>query len=359
MVPFFFDGGLSLLVLFRDRKDTFTLDRVEFVCTPKESRVTLDVEKSGKTGGTQDGATHDNESRLVLELTETKPEANGTCVSSGTNNSGDGSSGRRVNVGNNTVTGSLSGLNENGKDNHDTNGSGKISSVGKDQDQTTLDEKEDGMNENTTAHSHASVELVRGEASKTTGEKIHPSKDRGNGGSGLGGLIELFTEVKGGGVVHGQLNTKAASVLDEHNPSVQVQSTITEGSGGRNLWHSSVLLHLGVISLRRIVGDEVDHDAGRERNKSGDDTHSTPREFGNAVFGSVATVKDDLEKREESGSHDKLGNTTTKVTPTSAKSIGSTNDLSGKHTGRPEVGEKHKQSENVNKTGCSYINKMM
>jgi hypothetical protein len=321
--------------------------------------MSLDVDTGGKNSGRQDSGTHDDEGILIVELTETESEAYSTGVSSSTDNSGDGSSGWRVNVWNNTVAGSLSGLNENGEDNHDANGSGKVSSVGKDQDHSTLSEKEDGMNENTTTHSHAGVELIGGKSSETTSEKVHPAKDRGDGSSGFGGLVELFAEVKGGSVIHGQLNTEAASVLDEKNPSVQVQSTITERSSSRYLWHGSVLLHFGVVTLWGVIGDEVHDDTRRESNDSWDNRDSTPREFSNALIGSVATIEDDLEKREESRSHDKLGNTTTEVTPTSAKGVSSTNDLSGKHTGRPEVGEKHKQSENVNKTGCSYINKMM
>jgi hypothetical protein len=355
----FFDGSLSLNVWFRDGKDTTILDRVDIIGTAEESGMSLDVDKDGKNSGTQDSGTHDDEGILVVELTETESEADGTGVSSGTDNSGDGSSGRRVNVWDNSVTGSLSGLDENGEDNHDANGSSEVSSVGKDQDHTTLGEEEDGVDENTTTHSHAGVELVRGKSSKTTGEQVHPSKDRGDGGSRLGGLVEFFAEVEGGGVVHGQLNTEAASVLDEENPSVKIQGTVTERGSSRDLWHGSVLLHVGVVTLRGVIGDEVNHNTRRESNDGWDNRDSTPCEFSNALVGSVATVENDLEKREKSRSHDKLGDTSAEVTPTSAKGVGGTDDLSGKHTGRPVLahdegtsGDTNEETENGKSSGA-------
>ena len=213
--------------------------------------------------------------------------------------------------------------------------------MGKDQDETSLTGKEDGVDEDTSTHSEAGVELIRGESSETTGKEVHPSKDRGNGGGRLGSLFELLLEVKCGGVVHGELDTEAASVLDEENPRVEVESSAAEGSGGRNLGHGSVLLHLAVVSLWCVITDKVNSDTGGKSDNGRDDRDSTPGPLG------IVVVKD-LEERKEEGSHDELGDSTSEVTPSTDQSVGGSNNVLGEHTGGPVLAHDKSTSSNSN-----------
>lgn len=73
-------------------------------------------------------------------------------------------------------------------------------------------------------------------------------------------------EVKRCGIVHGQLDAKAAGILDEEQPSVEVEGSSAEGVGSRHLSHGAVLLHILVVTLRGVVGDEKDGDSNSETN---------------------------------------------------------------------------------------------
>jgi hypothetical protein len=56
--------------------------------------------------------------------------------------------------------------------------------VGKDQDQGTLEREQNGLDNDTSTHSHFGVRLVTKVSTKSTGKEVHPAKDGGNGGSG-------------------------------------------------------------------------------------------------------------------------------------------------------------------------------
>ena len=116
--------------------------------------------------------------------------------------------------------------------------------------------------------------------------------------------------------------------MDEQEPGVEVQGSLTEGGSGRDFGHLSVLLEFRVVTLRGIVGDIVDHDTGSETNTSRDNGDSTPGEGG-------VTAGEHLEKREKSRSHDELGDTSSKVSPSSAKGVGGSDNFLAEHTRRP------------------------
>jgi len=141
----------------------------------------------------------------------------------------------------------------------------------------------------------------------------------------------LILEVKGGGVVHGQLDTEAASVLDEQEPSVQVEGTCAERSSGRNIGHGSVLLELAVVTLGRVFREKVHANTNRKGDDGRDNRDPSPRNFGRLGL----VLEDLLEKREKSRSHDQLGDTSSKVPPPTNKSVGGSDDLLGEHSGSP------------------------
>jgi hypothetical protein len=72
-------------------------------------------------------------------------------------------------------------------------------------------------------------------------------------------------------------------VLKEQDPSVQVEGSLTEGSGGGNFGHLSVLLQITVISLGGIFGNIVNHDTRSKRNNGRDNTDGSPCLFGITV----------------------------------------------------------------------------
>ena len=303
--------------------------------------MSLDDEEKTEEGRSKNGASHNSESLDVSQLAESKTEPNGSSVSSGSDNTRDGSSGWGIDVRDNSVSGSFSGLNKEREEYHDGDGSSQGSGVGENQNKGSLAGKKNGVDEDTSSHSHASVESVTEVSSSTTGKQVHPSEDRSNGGGRLGGLSETFTEVKGGGVVHGKLNTEAAGILDEKKPSVDVESSTAERGGGRNFGHDSVLLQFVVVSLGTVVSDEVDNDSRRKGNNSGNNADSSPGLLG-------VVVEEDLEKGEEGRSHDKLRDTSSKVSPSSDKGVGSSDDLLGEHLSRPVLAHDEGSSGNTN-----------
>jgi len=290
--------------------------------------VSLDEDDEGKNGGSQDGESHDEEGGLVRQVAESESEADGSSVSSGTNNSRNGSGGRRVDVRDNSVGGSFGGLDEEGEEDHDGDGASERLGIGEDQDENTLGDQADGLGPKTSTHSHVLVTLIGQVSSKTTSEQVHESKDGSNGSGRFGAEQELVLEVKGGGVVHGQFDTEAASILDEQEPSVDVESSLAERGSCRNFGHLSVLLQIGVVTLGGIVGEEVDQDTSSESDNGRDNGDNLP------CLGGI-TIVDLLEEREESRSHDKLGDTSSKVTPSSAQGVGCSDNFSAEHTGRP------------------------
>ena len=71
----------------------------------------------------------------------------------------------------------------------------------------------------------------------------------------------LLPKVKRRGIVHGKLDAEAAGVLDEEQPSVEVEGSRAEGVGSRHLSHGAVLLHILVVTLGGVIGDEKDGDS--------------------------------------------------------------------------------------------------
>merc|ERR1719446_462476 len=322
----FVDLGLAFGILDRNGKGLgFGLGGV---FSADKSGVSLDEDDQGKNARSDNGPSHELEGGLVLEVAESESEADGSGVSSGSDDSRDGSGGRGVNVRDNSVGGTFGGLDKEGEEDHDGDGGSKGVGLGEDQDKNTFGEEADGLGPKTSTHSVVVVTDIGQESSKSTGEEVHESEDGGNGGGGFGGEFELVLEVKGGGVVHGKFDTEAAGILDEKQPGVDVEGTLTEGGSGGDFGHLSVLLEFRVVTLGGIVGDHVDHDTGSETNNSRDKGDSTPG------LGGV-TAGEDLEKREKSRSHDELGDTSSKVTPSSAKSVGGSDDFLAEHSGRP------------------------
>ena len=215
---------------------------------------------------------------------------------------------------------------EGGEDNHNNDGSRKRVTVGEDENHDSLKNEADCLPPKTSTHSHLGVGFVRDVSPNTTGEQVHPSEERGNCSGSLGVEKELLTEVEGGSVVHGELDSEAACVLDEKKPSVEVHGTSAEGSSGRHFSHSSVHLHVFVVTLGSIIRDLEDDETDRDTNNSRDDAYSPPCHLSRHT---------NLEKREETGSHDELGDTASKVTPSSDKSVGCSYNFLGKHTGGP------------------------
>ncbi len=238
----FVDFTGSFGVLDRDRKGLGFLVLWSIISSADQRRVALDDDTEGQDGRSQNDESHEHESSLVFEVAESKSEADSSSVSSSSDNSRDGTSGRRVNVWDNTVGGTLGGLDEEGEEDHDGDGGSKRLGLGKDQNENTFSDQAKGMGNNTSTHSHVFVSGIGEESSKTTGEQVHESENGGDGGSRFGGELENFLEVKGGSIVHGQFNTEAASVLDEKNPGVEVEGSLTEGGSGRDIGHLSVLL---------------------------------------------------------------------------------------------------------------------
>jgi len=68
------------------------------------------------------------------------------------------------------------------------------------------------------------------EPTETAGEEVHPSEDRGNGGSLFCRLTKLILKVQSSSIVHGQLYSEATGVLEEQDPRIEVDGARTEGS---------------------------------------------------------------------------------------------------------------------------------
>lgn len=303
--------------------------------------MSLDEDQKGKEARSDNGESHKHESILVFEVAESKSEADGSGVSSGSDDSGDDTGDRGINVRNNSVRGTFGGLDKEGEEDHNGDGSSKSVGLGKDQDKDTLEQKAKSLGPKTSTHSVVLVTDIGQESSKSTGKEVHESKDGGDSGGGLGGELELVLEVEGGGVVHGQFDTEAAGVLDEHEPSVEVEGSLAEGGSGGDFGHLSVLLEFRVVTLGSIVGDQVDHDTSSETNNGRNNGDSTPG------LGGV-TSGEDLEEREESRSHDELGNTSSKVSPSSAKSVGGSDDFLAEHSGGPVLAHDEGTSSGTN-----------
>lgn len=83
-----------------------------------------------------------------------------------------------------------------------------------------------------------------------------------------------------------------------------------------------------VVALGGIIRDVVDHDNGSESDNGGVNADGAPRLFG-------ILVVDFLIEGEENRSHDELGHTTAKITPSTAKSVSSSDDFLAEHAGGP------------------------
>ena len=320
--------GLVGIRLRNSKGRTTGLGNGGIVFSTDKSGMSLDEDEDGEDGGTNNGTSHHNKGGLVVQLTETHSKADGTRVSSSSDNTGDRSSVWWVNVWYNTIRGTFSGLDKEGEKDHNNNGSCKSSRVGEHQNEDTFGQKENGLGPEASTHSALGVGPVRDETTKTTGKEIHPTEDGCDGGGGLSRLSKLVLEVEGSGVVHGQLNTEAASVLKEEDPSVDIHGSVTEGGSSRDFCHGTVLLHFVVVSLGSIVGDTVHDNTRGESDNGRNDADSTP------CLLSISTV-DRLEKGEESRTHDELGDSSSEVTPSSAECVSSSNDFLGEHTAGP------------------------
>jgi len=298
------------------------------VLTADESGVALDEDTQRQGSGSENGESHNHEGGFVFEVAESQSEADSSSVSSSSDDSTDGSSGGRINVWDNSVGCTLGGLDKEREEDHDGDGGSERVGLGKDQDQDTFGDQANSLGPETSTHTHLLVTVIGQESSKSTGEEIHESEDGGDGGSRFGVELELILEIEGGGIVHGQFDTEAAGVLDEQDPGVDVQGTLTERSSCRNLSHNSVLLEFGVVTLGGVIGDFVDHDTGEETNNGRNNVNSSPSLFG-------VTVVEVLEEREEGRTHDELCDTSTEVSPSTTESIGGSNDFLAEHLSGP------------------------
>merc|ERR1719251_165605 len=95
--------------------------------------VTLDANQERQQTGSQNSTSHESERFDVSQLTESKTEAHGTTVSTSSDDTGDGTGGRRIDVWDDSVGGSFRSLDETGKDDEDDNGTGEICSIGENQ----------------------------------------------------------------------------------------------------------------------------------------------------------------------------------------------------------------------------------
>lgn len=122
----------------------------------------LDPDKDTENRRSDDGEAHDHEGGPVLgsESAEGQSERNGTCVAAGTDNSGNGTGCRGVDVGDDTIGGSLGALDEDGEEDHDEDGYPKTLGVGEDKHHDSLKEEKDSLDPKATAHAILGVELV-------------------------------------------------------------------------------------------------------------------------------------------------------------------------------------------------------
>ena len=129
--------------------------------------------------------------------------------------------------------------------------------------------------------------------------------------------------------------TKSNQVL------LDTEGSVVEQGGGRDISHGSVLNHITVVSLGCVVTDEINGDTRSESDDSGNDRDSSPRLLG-------ISIEDVLEEGEESGTHHKLSDTTSKISPSSTKGVGGSDDLTGEHAARPELTHDEGTSSNTN-----------
>mmetsp|Transcript_14165 Transcript_14165/g.28549 ORF Transcript_14165/g.28549 Transcript_14165/m.28549 type:complete len:405 (-) Transcript_14165:494-1708(-) len=352
--PLSIDFFGNLGVGFGDGQRRRRLGRDHFLA-PEHSRIALDVDENTRSSTTQNSTAHDDKGIFVAKLAKAQSKADGTRVTSRTDDSSNGASAWGVHIGDNTISGTLSSLYKEGEEDHDDNGAAQIVRIGEDQNEGPFAKKQDTLDPNTTAHAIASVGSIREITSETTGKQIHPTKDGCNGSGGFRRLTKFILEVQSGGVIHGQFNTKTARVLKEEHPSVEVKGTRSERSRSGHFGHVSVFLELRVVTLGSVVGDVVNGDTSNECDDGGDDRHSAPSLL------RIVIVKD-LEKREQGRSHNQLGDTSTKVTPATTKSIRRSNDLFGKHPGRPvlthdECSSRNTDEETYNGKTSSTVDK--
>mmetsp|Transcript_12382 Transcript_12382/g.19728 ORF Transcript_12382/g.19728 Transcript_12382/m.19728 type:complete len:394 (-) Transcript_12382:89-1270(-) len=315
--------------------------------------MSLDANEKGSKTRCDNHSSHEVEGLQCVQLAESKSKADSTHVTTSTNNTSNRSSNGRVDIGDNSVGGALGSLDNSGEKDHDDNGSRKRVRVGKDEYQATLNSKKHCLPDETTAHAHPGIGLIRNKATNTTSEKVHPAEDGGNGSRSLGGKLELGPEIGCSGVVHGELNPKAARVLEEEDPGVDVHGTATEGGSSGDLWHGTILLHFLVVSLGSIIRNSHDEKSKAESHGSRNNAHGPP---------GLLSRHAELEKGEENRPHNKLGDTSSKVTPAAHKCVGSTGDFLGKHTRSPKLaaheGRSTKSNEETkNGEGSSTIDK--
>jgi len=110
-----------------------------------------------------------------------------------------------------------------------------------------------------------------------------------------------------------------------------------------------MLLQLVVVTLGTVVREKVHCNTDAEGDYSGNNRDPSPGDFG--WIGLV--LEDLLEKREKSRSHDQLGDTSSKVSPSTDKGIGGSDNLLGEHSGGPVLahhkctsGGSNKETEN-------------
>lgn len=126
-----------------------------------------------------------------------------------------GSGSGRVDVGDDSIGGTLGGMDKKGKEDHNSDGRSKGSCLAEDQNEDTLADQTDRLGSETSTHSYIFVAHVRNESSETTGEQVHESENGSDGGGFFGFELEHFLEVQGGSIVHSEFDAEAAGVLDE------------------------------------------------------------------------------------------------------------------------------------------------
>ena len=154
-------------------------------------------------------------------------------------------------------------------------------------------------------------------------------------------MTKFVLEVKGSSIVHGQFNSKTSSILDEKDPSVEVDSTRAERGSSRHFRHLSMLLEVSIVTLGGIIREHVKTNSMHETNNSRDDTDSTPCLF-------RVTIIDNLEEGEQGRSHDQLGDTSTQVSPSTTQGIGSSNNFLGEHARGPVLTHHKTATSNAN-----------
>mmetsp|Transcript_9779 Transcript_9779/g.22090 ORF Transcript_9779/g.22090 Transcript_9779/m.22090 type:complete len:362 (+) Transcript_9779:1822-2907(+) len=172
-------------------------------------------------------------------------------------------------------------------------------------------------------------------ASNRTSEQVHQAERRRDGASNLEVDAEIVEEVRGGNLVHRQLDAEAERVEDDEHPHAIVEHAELEDLEHTLVLELPSLLHETVLPTWHVLSEVQDGGTSTDLQRAGDEHRVAP-----APEDETTAAVDGGEQER----HEELGDTSTEVSPPTGGGVRESDDAVVEHDGIPVLA-RHERSE--------------